>query len=212
MSACCLCSNLVSKNSNEVWNKPLFESANFVVLPSLGSLVQGWLLLVPKKHFICMGALPDDLAREMEYMKRTITARLSLKYGAVCAFEHGPSALDHKVGCSVDHAHLHMVPLNFDLTRAATRFMPPDAEWVEATWEDCRAAFEKREDYLYLEQPVGVGRIALHSNFGSQIFRKAIASRLGVPGEFSWRDYPQVEVIQETIRAISSSAELAISV
>jgi hypothetical protein len=46
MSVCCLCSNLVSENSNEVWNRPLFESANFVVLPSLGSLVQGWLLLV----------------------------------------------------------------------------------------------------------------------------------------------------------------------
>jgi len=212
MSACCLCSNFVSEGSNEVWNKPLFESANFVVLPSLGSLVEGWLLLVPKKHFICMGALPVDLAREMDSMKHEITSRLHRQYGEVCVFEHGPGAANHEVGCGVDHAHLHMVPFDFDLTSAATRFIPPSTVWRDAGWESCRAAFEEGQDYLYLEQPVGVGRIAVRPDFGSQVFRKAIALCLGVPQQFSWRQYPKIGVVVRTIQALRGSVDVAVSV
>ena len=210
MSTCCLCSNLVSEGSNKVWNKPLFESTNFVVLPSLGSLVEGWMLLVPKKHFICMGALPVDLAREMAFMKCAIAARLYRQYGEVCVFEHGPGAVNHEVGCGVDHAHLHMVPLAFELTGAATQFMPTDTKWIDAGWESCRAAFEEGQDYLYLEQPIGVGRIAVHTGFGSQVFRKAIALCLGIPEQFNWRQYPQTEIVARTIQTLRGSTEVAV--
>src|SRR5260370_23725079 len=90
MSACCLCSNLVSANSSDYWNRPLFESANFVVIPSLGSLVEGWVLIVPKKHFICMGALPADLLPELQQTKSAMATMLTQQYVQVCAFQHVP--------------------------------------------------------------------------------------------------------------------------
>jgi diadenosine tetraphosphate (Ap4A) HIT family hydrolase len=200
MSTCRLCSNLVSDSSNKAWNTRLFESANFVALPSLGSLVEGWLLLVPKEHFISIGALPTALASEMELIKHEIASSVERQYGSVCVFEHGPSAANHNVGCSVDHAHLHIVPIGFDLAAAAAPFMPPDASWSNATWKSCRAAFEEGQDYLYLEQPIGNGRITVHDDFGSQVFRRAIASRLGVPEQFSWREYPAIETVARTVQ------------
>ena len=69
MTNCRLCSDLLRQDTVEDWDEPLFESPNFVVLPSLGALVEGWLLLVPKKHFICMGELPDSVANEMQEVK-----------------------------------------------------------------------------------------------------------------------------------------------
>ena len=200
---CCLCSNLASGRAPEAWNNPLFESANFVSLPSLGSLVEGWLLLVPRHHFICMGALPGHLAHEMQTLKDSVRSGLSRKYGDICIFEHGPSAAKRSVGCGVDHAHLHIVPLNFDLVQAAASFLPPNLCWSQANWAGCRAAFQRGDDYLYVEQPPGRGRIAVHEAFPSQVFRKAIAARLGIPEQFNWREHPHTEAVARTIYELS---------
>jgi ATP adenylyltransferase len=199
MSTCCLCRDLLSEGAVEVWNKPLFESPNFVVLPSLGALVEGWLILVPKKHFICMGALPDSVASEMHEMKNFLCSILEQYYGKICAFEHGPSRAKLNVGCGVDHAHLHIVPVAFDLASAVTSFLPKGTFWSEAGLKECRASFGRGEDYLYLEQPIGAGRIVTHHAFGSQLFRRAIAARIGALNQFNWREYPQLTKVSATI-------------
>jgi ATP adenylyltransferase len=199
MTTCCLCSNLASDLTRQSWDRPVFESRNFVAIPSLGSLVEGWLLLVPKEHFISMGALPDRLFPEMEEMKRTVSAHVSNEYGQVTVFEHGPVSGNRKVGCSVDHAHLHIVPLGFDLAAAARPFMPHDAEWSAASLNECRKAYQSGRDYLYFEQPLGTGWISAHRNFGSQVFRKAIASQIGRPDEFNWRQHPELAIVARTI-------------
>jgi diadenosine tetraphosphate (Ap4A) HIT family hydrolase len=211
MTSCCLCSNLSSSSPDRPWNKPLFESANFVSLPSLGSLVEGWLLVVPKNHFLSMGALSNDLANELDLLKAEIGSVLERRYGHLCIFEHGPSLPNSHIGCSVDHAHLHLVPIDFDLFEAVAPYLPPGTKWSTATWEDCRAAHHRGKDYLYLEQPIGNGRIAVHSAFGSQLFRKAIAARLGVPKQFNWREHFHVENIERTIKSLSRRPEGAVS-
>jgi ATP adenylyltransferase len=203
MSDCCFCPNLVSARTPDFWNKALLETANFVAIPSLGSLVEGWLLIVPKKHFICMGALPVELLGELRRTKDAVASALMRRYGEVCAFEHGPHSSNRQIGCGVDHAHLHILPLDFDLKQAAEPFMPPDARWEAGDFDTCRAVFADDRDYHYIEQPLGCGRIATSCGLGSQIFRKAIAAHLGVPDEFGWRNYPRLEVISKTIQALS---------
>lgn len=64
MKTCCLCSISVADAPRQSWDNPVFESRNFVVVPSLGSLVEGWMLLLPKKHLLSMGALPEELVAE----------------------------------------------------------------------------------------------------------------------------------------------------
>lgn len=198
MEACRLCSE-ISAVIPKAWNEALFESANFVAIPSLGSLVEGWLLLVPKVHRICMGALGDDL-HEMLQIKAAVASVLEQQYGSVCVFEHGPSAEKRHVGCGVDHAHLHFAPLEFDLATAALPFMPNQTTWRDAGPEDCRSAYKLGKDYLYIEQPLGVGRIAIADAFGSQILRRTIAKEIGKPDEFNWREYPQIANVDATRR------------
>lgn len=205
MSACCLCSNFVSGAPNDFWNKPLLESRNFAVVPSLGSLVEGWVLVVPKAHFICVGALPPELFQEMQHVQRAAAVTLRRQYGELCAFEHGPHAAELRVGCGVDHAHLHLLPLDFDLAIAASRLMPPGARWEAADASACRSAFREGLDYLYVEQPLGRGRIAVHADFGSQVLRRAIAKHLGTPEKFDWRSHPQTQVVARTIERWAAS-------
>ena len=207
MKTCCLCSNLASGGVEE-WNRPLFESRNFVVLPSVGSLVEGWLMIVPKEHYISMGALPVELTDEMLSLKAKVTSQLRNTYGDLCAFEHGPGDAERRLGCGVDHAHLHVVPLAFNLAEAAAPFLPCDASWVKGGWEHCRVAFSAGKDYLYLEQPIGSGRIAVHDSIGSQVFRRAIAAHIGIPEQFNWREYPRSEVVSRTVRCVHRIVEV----
>jgi ATP adenylyltransferase len=200
MTNCRLCSDLLRQGTVEDWNEPLFESPNFVVLPSLGALVEGWLLLVPKKHFICMGELPDSVANEMQEVKHVLCSVLQQYYGQVSAFEHGPSRPNCMIGCGVDHAHLHIVPIAFDLLSAVAPFLPEDVRWSEAGQKECRAAFSRGEDYLYLEQPIGAGHIATYKGFDSQLFRRAIAMQIGALNQFNWREYPQLSNVSATIK------------
>lgn len=206
MKTCCLCSISASVAPRESWDNPVFESRNFIAVPSLGSLVEGWLLLVPKEHLLSIGALPEELVGEMEDMKAKIIAHVRKEYGEICLFEHGPASASGKVGCSVDHAHLHIVPLTVDIAEAARPFMPYDSVWSRASWKDCREAHLAGRDYLYFEQPIGYGRISTHRDFGSQVFRKAIASQIGRPDEFNWREHPELDTVARTISVFAHAA------
>jgi len=208
MEACCLCSSLKSKGPRRSWDEPLFQSENFVALPSLGSVVQGWVLIVPRPHFICMGALPQGLSAEINNLKWQVAGTLGSIYGDLCAFEHGPSTRGRQAGCGVDHAHLHLVPVHFDLISSASPYLPSDTQWRDGDISDCRTAFRGGQDYLYVEQPFGCGRIAVHDKFGSQIFRKAISARLGFPNRFDWRDHPNLENVTRTVEACRGAASL----
>src|SRR5690349_693609 len=202
MPNCCLCYNLGPQGSTKLWDKPLVESTNFVAIPSLGALVPGWVMVVPKEHYLSIGALTDSMVGEMAGLKDALVSRLTQSYGELCAFEHGPGAAKRDVGCGVDHAHLHIVPVQFDLAEAAKSFLPPDLVWKDAHMSDCRRAFAAGLDYLYLEQPLGTGRIAVGGHFGSQVFRRAIATRLGSPHEYNWREYPQTDNILSTVETL----------
>lgn len=199
---CTLCREISRHEDQMPWNVPILETENFVILPSLGSLVEGWLLIIPKQHFICVGAMPEHLIREIDELKAGVAHRLEEKYGAFVAFEHGPERPHCDVGCGVDHAHLHLVPFAGDLSKSVEPFMPDDSSWTEATLFDCVVAHEKGDDYLYYEQPLNVGRISRCEGFSSQIFRKAIASSVGLLAEFNWRQFPQHSRVTDTIESL----------
>src|SRR5689334_5777564 len=54
---CRFCVDNVSISAVDPWDRPLLSTDNFYVVPSLGSLVEGWLLVIPKDHVISAAAL-----------------------------------------------------------------------------------------------------------------------------------------------------------
>ncbi len=198
-----MCSNLISVHPSELWNQPILESEHFVALPSLGSLVPGWLLVVPREHYLCVGALPQSIFGEFQKVKDETVRLITSQFGETCVFEHGPSSAGSKVGCSVDHAHLHVVPFSGNLARLVAPLMPNGAAWLAGDAQSCVRAFNLGQDYLYFEQPVGSGFISVHPSFGSQIFRKAIARQLGKPHEFDWHRYPNHPAIHATVHTLA---------
>src|SRR5436309_13178572 len=59
-----------------------------------------------------IGALADPLVLEFQEVKARVASALGAHCGStICAFEHGPSQAGCSLGCGVDHAHLHLVPI-----------------------------------------------------------------------------------------------------
>jgi ATP adenylyltransferase len=192
MDNCVFCSQLREAAGRAPWNVPILETENFVVVPSLGALVDGWSLLLPKAHFLSMGALPQSLQTEAVFLQRQIEERLRSTFGqSLTIFEHGPSAGKHNTGCGVDHAHLHILPGDFDLVSLARPFVPLGAEWLEGDWDERSVAFKAGLDYLFVKQEGMPGLLAVAAEFESQVLRKAIAFQIGSAAEFNWRDFPR---------------------
>jgi diadenosine tetraphosphate (Ap4A) HIT family hydrolase len=206
MIDCKLCSELKAETGRAPWNEPLIETENFVVIPSLGALIEGWLLVVPKEHHISMGALPIALRSEADDLERRTRALLKKQYEKpIIAFEHGPSAAKHSTGCGVDHAHLHLLPLDCDLLKYVRPFVPIFLEWRTCDWERLAETYRSGLDYLYLRSEGKTGLMAVSKDFGSQIFRRAVSLYLGVEGEFSWRDYPRISTVSRTVETLASA-------
>lgn len=207
MTDCTFCAELNKGSDRARWNRPLAMTEHFVVVPSLGSLVEGWVLIVPKDHFLSMGAMRVGLRSEIDTLEQRIKDSLHAQYGKpVIAFEHGPSAAKHGTGCGVDHAHLHLVPTECDVLKYALPLVPGPTTWAcsgkDNGWAARTEAYNNGQDYLYLKPDGKEPVIASSSDFGSQVFRRAISKYLGRESEFNWRDHPRIDTVLQTIQTL----------
>lgn len=192
--------NDIPSGQRPPWDTVLFESDNFVAIPTVGALLEGWLLIVPRKFTLCFGNLPAEQVNEFLSFKSEVVNYVRDAYGPVAVFEHGPSHQGSTVGCSVDHAHLHVVPARFDLFESISQVFDDHLNWERSVdLESARRKFERQLPYLYVEQPIGNGFITTHPNFPSQLVRRAIARSIDRENEFEWRKFPMLENVLRTI-------------
>jgi diadenosine tetraphosphate (Ap4A) HIT family hydrolase len=197
---CCICSEIRGERDNDLIAKALggefyirrvaLEAATFAVLPSLGPLAPGHVLLCPKGHYRSFAALPRELHPGFEDLKQRLTGLLCATYGGpVHYFEHGMASRGGRVVCTVEHAHLHAVPSFVDVWHCLNS---------EAGWEAVNSGLDNLKlavgglEYLYYELPDGKRYIcrALPGEFESQYLRRIFARELGSPDKWDWRECP----------------------
>lgn len=168
----------------------LFESPSFAVIPSLGPLRSGHSLLCPKSHVRSFAQLASGDEAEYLAMKARLRAALGETYGpGVALFEHGMAETGDRILCTIDHAHMHFVPVprGFDLGGT------DETGWVvfDGSPAALRQLAESREYILY-ESPEGESRILIADDriLESQHMRRIIAHRLGNTASWDWREAP----------------------
>jgi diadenosine tetraphosphate (Ap4A) HIT family hydrolase len=202
-------SKLLSGRPKEVWDHVLCESDDFVCVPTLGSIVPGWVLVVPRKEILSFGQMEPRLLRTGEAFAANVAATLEDKFGRVVWFEHGPARVGSPVGCTVDHAHLHLVPTHIDLLAGAQSILGNLVEWREVkSLADASQISANGLDYLFLRQS-GKTWIGTGSSLGSQVFRRVIAVGSGVPDQFNWRQHSFEENVRITLDTLGTSGHRA---
>ena len=200
MKEICRFCEIIKGNIGGEENSPIQESNNYFSLSSIGAFVEGWVLIVPKKHIISMKELYDK--KEFVDFTNHVLNVMKLHYsGPFIIFEHGPSKCGSSTSCGTNHAHLHLVPYPYSLYK--------DMQSTGLTWESCKAtqisSMAGNNEYLFYseifanptwEDPKGY--IHILKNPISQYFRKLIASQLNCPDEFDYKKYARIDLAIKT--------------
>lgn len=198
--ACTFCRKFALNGfGSEPYDRVLFESPNFVAVPTLGSILPGWLLIVPREHFLCIGAFTSELMRELIDFREEVASALCAAFGPIAFFEHGPASPCSLIGCGVDHAHLHLVPTTLELRAGADRISSGALPWTNLDQLTTLSRYHAEGlPYLYLHQ-FGESWICSPDVIESQLFRKVIATAVGQPQNFDWKRHSFLSSIEETV-------------
>jgi diadenosine tetraphosphate (Ap4A) HIT family hydrolase len=191
---CDFCNELAGQKPNtfsQLYNavlesRTLLRTQNFVVLPTIGQVVGGYLLVVPTKHYLAIAEMPIEALVELANIKAVLRTVLKSSYDSPIFFEHGVSRHSESGGCGISHAHLHVVPLANDLTLQPFIY----AEYGEGC--EIKEAQQLQdwsgEPYIFYEGYDNQQLIFKVSHVPSQYLRRGIAKLVG-SDKWDWRGY-----------------------
>jgi len=191
--------------SHATWDQILIENQSFVALASLGSIVPGWVLIVPRHRALNLAGVHAELSEDFADIRQRVRTVLEQHFsGRVFEFEHGPSQPNGLLGCGVEQAHLHMVPLDFDLVDAIVAKAPTgraDRQDILLPW----SKIDADRDY-WVARDVADGRsVVIYPDVPvSQGIRKIIAARTGAAESWNYRSAPFLENVIETQLAFAT--------
>lgn len=189
------------KHKNYKYDKidePFIENNDFFAIASIGSMIEGWSLIVPKKHTFSMKSFYGK--KEFVDVLNTIIPVMNEKYGKLIAFEHGSNSEGSITACGTDHAHLHIVPFSDSLVNDLIK---SGLQWERCSLEDINEKVGGKEYLFYLDEienefSNSLGFLHILDYPISQYFRKIIAKRLGQLDKSDYKLFPFTENAEKT--------------
>jgi len=162
----------------------LEETEHFFLLADHAPLIEGHTLIVPRSHYACYGAVPEQLEAELLALKGRVRRFLGAAYREPVFFEHGVFRQ------TVYHAHLHAMPFGsvvLDLPTLARE----DGRYAEGL-RDVRDWYARQGHYFYLECPTPEGEplAAIFPPQLDQYFRVLGALRAATGTLTAWQPPP----------------------
>lgn len=171
-------------------NRIIANRQHFVALPTLGQLVPGSLLVLPKFHIETFAQLSEALQIEALHFINELELLLH-RYGDVFIFEHGAQS-SCGGGCGIYHAHIHIVPLPKPIRHhELIEYVGQSAENLFEVWSNLQGCSE----YLVAKDSFGtvVSYKPNKRGFGSQYCRRRIAEFFNLEQPWDWKAYNSVE-------------------
>ncbi len=206
-SESCRFCRIATGQSSVATDRPFLECATHVAIPSLGSLVPGWTLLVPRTHVLNSSNHYGN--QELSVWRAGVAQLLGKTFDRrVRMFEHGAVNSRSPTGCGVDHAHLHLVPLDVDI-RETFKELGPTLNWETVESKFVASYTNRREYLLYCDDATALNPVccvAILRRPTSQFFRRAVASAIGKPSAYDYRHHPELHNVLETQKAMTRYA------
>jgi diadenosine tetraphosphate (Ap4A) HIT family hydrolase len=174
-------------------NRIIMNKDGFVVMPTIGQIFKGSLLIMPLTHYETMAELPLSMLKRLNpilaYLERKVE-----KFGIPILFEHGARC---KTGasCGIYHAHLHLVPVP---KRIFFSDVLPYFDWSTYSLIDAFDRLRQSDHYLLFRDSTGKF-VALEpmpdnfSRFNSQYFRRTLAKHFNINAPWDWHLYDKAE-------------------
>jgi ATP adenylyltransferase len=184
-------------------HEPLIMSSKAgYVVPSIGAMVEGWVLVFPERHVLALSDLTGLEWSEFEVLIRRTRATVEAEFGETVLFEHGSAGIGRTAACGVDHAHMHVVPLAIDLRKAVAACSDDvgSFDWSRVVG---RPDVIAGNDYLYISDRTGKW-VARSPWLPGQVIRRAIANHLGSP-VWDWKADSHLDLVESTRRKLAAA-------
>jgi len=209
MDKCSYCAEFVGDVDNSYYLKNVMpdigmsrlrlESQYFYIFPSVGSLIPGHLLIVPKRHYTALSmATKNEIAElelvvnELQEIYKSVLGSTSIFY-----FEHGILDVDRSLINCVDHAHLHMLPTVID----ASGLKFNDAKFLKIP--ELPSIETITPDYIFFGD-ANKSYISFDRDKHAQYLRKAVHEQLKLQNHWNWRSDSQVDNIKSWIDCLNN--------
>lgn len=190
----------VSTYSHCLPDRIIWESERLVVLPSMGQIVPGHLLIIPKAHITAFADARPAVLDELMLAKARIRKIFFNDMTSCVFFEHGTRTAESG-GCGVYHAHMHAVPIKFTCDPVQ---LLKGVSFTQVA--DCYAAFfrmNSSSSYVFFENALSQCFVAEVSTLPSQALRKALSEITNNP-VWDWRAYGFEPSLLETLDTLRS--------
>ena len=177
----------------------LHETDQFVVMADISPIVPGHVMIVPKAHILCYGAVEAAAQNEFSCIVNATRTILREHYGPSVILEHGTSSLE-PVADHVTHAHLHIVPAAIDIRDSLLHFNTTTI----ASLSDLSHWAASDEAYIYFESCAGERIVADRISGIKRLFiRNEIARRIGLPDPlWDWRRHILRDNLRSTVETL----------
>lgn len=206
MKECVFC-NIVKtgdNNNEKEKNVILYEDDLILISQATGSPVRGYLMIVTKRHINGFAELSPTELKHVEEIINTIKFFYK-KYFHINSIllEHG-STENGRHPQSIVHAHLHLIPFNFNKEINDELFTELHLKQIES-FESIKIN-EKLDYWLYCDQK---GKYYTASNIldaPRSIFMNLIAKQINLPLPYEWRkSVTKKEYIDEMINIFNDN-------
>ena len=156
----------------------LKETKNFKIVCDVHPLIEGHILIIPKKHLSSVGEYPENLYQEFISLYKIFSDFIKKEYGSVAVFEHG------RIGQTVFHSHIHILPYS----GKAEIIIPEGKKFIKSikNLDSLKNFFEKDGKYLFFS--IGKNMWLVDNKLGVPgFFRDRFAIALGNPSRGNWK-------------------------
>ena len=163
------------------------ETKDFWIIATLGQISDGgYVLLVPKKHVECVGAMTSKEVGLLDKLGVKTCDALIQEYGIatdIIFFEHGI------VGQTIKHAHLHIVPaIEIIANRIYDDFPKNDVSCIVSLSDFRNNLYSKRKEPYLLWNDLWGMKVCWNPPAPPQYLRIVVAEALGRPERGNWRN------------------------
>ena len=175
--------------NNKLVNLPaedsiLFENKNIYVQVDISPLCLGHILIITHKHYLNFYETHNNIKRDVTKLKNNIKKIYKELYNMdVLFFEHG-SAKPGYAGSSIDHAHLHCIPYNFDIIKSLNNIL---GEPIKCNILALNSQYKNEFSYIYVENSKSNKFIYKVDKLPSQFLRKLVSEKLN-SSNYLWQE------------------------
>jgi diadenosine tetraphosphate (Ap4A) HIT family hydrolase len=158
--------------SKAAHDEKLFSNGLVHVLPDLSPLCPGHLLTVARRHVLSMAGLGSVALADVASTVSMLCTDLSPEFGDYFLFEHGTPPDGSSHGACLDHAHIHMLPMESSMFDRLIEALP----WESISRFEDLHRYEQ-DGYAYLGIK-GSHYVYPNPDTGSQWIRRQVCAFL----------------------------------